>query len=76
LWPGQRPPGSSNRAFRGGRLFREAASLVEASILIKSKLIWIHQKLASQEKSTIGSVFRRPEFVEARASIFWVVIIG
>lgn len=39
----------------------EATSLEEASNLIKSKLIWIHQKLASQEKSPTGSVFRRPE---------------
>jgi predicted metal-dependent hydrolase len=48
----------------------EATSLEEASELIKSKLVWIHQKLASHENVPGGNVFRRPEFVDGEGFYF------
>lgn len=42
----------------------ENTSIDEAAELIKTKRIWIHQKLASHEGGRRESVFRRPEFVD------------
>jgi predicted metal-dependent hydrolase len=48
----------------------EVASLEEASELIKSKLVWILQKLASHGKAPDRNVLRRPEFVDGEGFYF------
>jgi hypothetical protein len=48
----------------------DTTSLDEAERLIKSKLVWVHQKLASHEKSPSGDVFRHPEFVDGEGFYF------
>lgn len=48
----------------------EGASIDQASELIKTKLVWIHQKLANHNGAGRESVFRRPEFVDGEGFYF------
>lgn len=48
----------------------EQASIGDASELIKTKLVWIHQKLASHAGIPGESIFRRPEFVDGEGFYF------
>lgn len=46
------------------------ADVDDAKELIKSKLVWVHQKLAVHHGAPGESVFRRPEFVDGEGFIF------
>jgi predicted metal-dependent hydrolase len=48
----------------------EDTSIEQASELIRTKLVWIHQKLARHEGTPGESVFRRPEFVDGEGFYF------
>lgn len=48
----------------------EDTSIEQASELIRTKLVWIHQKLASHDGQGRESVFRRPEFVDGEGFYF------
>lgn len=48
----------------------EGTSIDQASGLIRTKLVWIHQKLASHEGAPRQSIFRRPEFVDGEGFYF------
>jgi predicted metal-dependent hydrolase len=48
----------------------EGTSIDQASGLIRTKLVWIHQKLASHEGACRQSIFRRPEFVDGEGFYF------
>ena len=48
----------------------EGPSIHQASGLIRTKLVWIHQKLASHEEAPRQSIFRRPEFVDGEGFYF------
>lgn len=48
----------------------EGVSPDEASELIRGRLVWIYQKLASRDGVRRGGVFRRPEFVDGEGFYF------
>jgi len=48
----------------------EDADLDQAERLIRTKLVWVHQKLATQKRSSREGVFRRPEFVDGEGFYF------
>lgn len=48
----------------------EEASVEEASGLIRTRLVWIHQKLANHGNASGGDIFRRPEFVDGEGFHF------
>ena len=48
----------------------EAAALEEASSLIKARLVWVYQKLATHAGSPGESVFEHPEFVDGEGFYF------
>ena len=48
----------------------ESTSIDQASELIKTKLVWVHQKLAAQKDNAKEEVFRRPEFVDGEGFYF------
>jgi predicted metal-dependent hydrolase len=48
----------------------ENTSIDQASELIRTKLVWVHQKLASHDGPRRESVFRRPEFVDGEGFYF------
>lgn len=48
----------------------EGADLYQASELIRTKLVWVHQKLATHKDINREDVFRRPEFVDGEGFHF------
>lgn len=46
------------------------ADVGQASELIRTKLVWVHQKLATHKDTRRDSVFRRPEFVDGEGFYF------
>ena len=48
----------------------EGTDVDQASEYIRTKLIWIYQKLATQKVNASGEVFRRPEFVDGEGFYF------
>jgi predicted metal-dependent hydrolase len=46
------------------------ADLGQANELIRKKLVWVHQKLATHKNARRESVFRRPEFVDGEGFYF------
>lgn len=48
----------------------ESGDLERATELIKTRLTWVHQKLALHRNSTGEDVFRRPEFVDGEGFYF------
>jgi predicted metal-dependent hydrolase len=46
------------------------ADIDQASELIRTKLVWVHQKLASHKATRRESIFRRPEFVDGEGFYF------
>lgn len=46
------------------------ADIGQASELIKTKLVWIHEKLAAHKGSRRENAFRRPEFVDGEGFYF------
>lgn len=46
------------------------ADIDQASELIRRKLVWVHQKLATHKDTGRESVFRRPEFVDGEGFYF------
>jgi hypothetical protein len=46
------------------------ADIGQASELIRTKLVWIHQKLAGHKATPREDVFRRPEFVDGEGFFF------
>ena len=48
----------------------EGVDIDHASELIRTKLVWIHQKLAAQKDNAREEVFRRPEFVDGEGFYF------
>lgn len=45
-------------------------SLQDAEPLVRSKLVWVHQKLISKQKALDEEIFRRPEFVDGEGFYF------
>ncbi len=45
-------------------------SLQDAEPLVRSKLVWVHQKLISKQKAPDEEIFRRPEFVDGEGFYF------
>ncbi|CDZ54494.1 M48 family metallopeptidase [Neorhizobium galegae] len=48
----------------------DEADIGQASDLIRTKLVWVHQKLESRKDTRLGNVFRRPEFVDGEGFHF------
>jgi predicted metal-dependent hydrolase len=48
----------------------EEADIDQASELIRTKLVWVHQRLAMQKDNGREDVFRRPEFVDGEGFYF------
>jgi len=46
------------------------ADISQASELIRTKLVWVHQKLAAHKDTYRENVFRRPEFVDGEGFYF------
>ncbi|MEI9409332.1 SprT family zinc-dependent metalloprotease [Mesorhizobium salmacidum] len=46
------------------------ADIGQVSALIRTKLVWVHQKLATQKDTGRETVFRRPEFVDGEGFYF------
>lgn len=46
------------------------ADIDQATELIKTKLVWVHQKLAAHKETHGEDVFRRPEFVDGEGFYF------
>jgi predicted metal-dependent hydrolase len=44
--------------------------LPEAEPLVRSKLVWVHQKLINKQKAPSEGIFRRPEFVDGEGFYF------
>jgi predicted metal-dependent hydrolase len=44
--------------------------LPEAEPLVRSKLVWVHQKLINKQKAPDEGIFRRPEFVDGEGFYF------
>jgi len=46
------------------------ADIGQANELIRTKLVWVHQKLAAHKETRRENVFRRPEFVDGEGFYF------